>query len=387
HVLLSMIGILVVTFSGGLLVLFIGVEILGLSVALLSGLHRGARRSQEAAWKYFSYSAFASAFVLFGVALIYGEVGRVTGSASLAFDEIGYVFMGQTASLLGWIGAGFVVGGLSFKLAAVPFHMWAPDVFDGAPTRTTGFMAVAVKAAACAGLLRFISAALVSCDVRNETFVQAIELIAILTMVVGNLLAIRQTSVKRMLAYSSIAHTGYVFVGLAAFVANPESGATAAVGYYLLGYTAMTLGALGVVLVVERADPGYEGLDTERLAGLAMNHPVLSAAMAVFMVSLAGLPPTTGFLGKVAVFSAAIESGRWEVVLFAVFASVIGVYCYLRVVAVMFMREATNSLVTIRSWWLFGGLAVCAALSIGLGVMPEPALAFARLALEGWMTL
>jgi NADH-quinone oxidoreductase subunit N len=387
-ILLSVVGMLILAMAGDLMTFFIGIETMSLAVYVLAGYRRASRQSQEAALKYFVYGAFASAFVLFGIALLYGEVGRVlpvTTEAgqlvyhpSVAFSALGKTFATGTVSTLGWVAVALVLAGLGFKIAAVPFHMWAPDVYEGAPTPATGFMAVGVKAAAFAGLLRFVGSTLLAGRVASATYVQVFEVLAILTMVIGNLLAIRQTQIKRMLAYSSIAHAGYVLVGVTALIADPRSPALEAIGYYLLGYTVMTLGAFGVVLAFERKDDRRQDLAIDRLAGAAHRYPALGVAMALFMFSLAGIPPTAGFFGKLSLFGAAIQSGRVSLVIIAVLASAVGAYYYLRVLVVMYMRANSTDEQRVRSVWLTAGLWACAALTLVTGVLPETYFAFAR---------
>ncbi|MBI3178421.1 MAG: NADH-quinone oxidoreductase subunit N, partial [Deltaproteobacteria bacterium] len=382
--LLSTVGMLMLAMAGDLMTLFIGIETMSLAVYVLAGYRRGSRRSQEAALKYFVYGAFASGFALFGIALIYGEVGRVLGTPGVGFDVVGQAYTGQAPSALGWIGAAMLAGGLAFKIAAVPFHMWAPDVYEGAPTPAAGFMAVAVKAAAFAGLCRFAAAAFLRKEGATETAIQVFEVLAILTMVAGNFLAVRQTQLKRMLAYSSIAHAGYVLVGVAAFIANPKGVALEAIAYYLIGYTAMTLGAFGVVLAFERREDRRLDLPIERLAGVGHKYPALGLAMALFMFSLTGVPPTAGFFGKLALFGAAVEAGRVAVVVIAVLASAVGAYYYLRVTVVMYMRAMASEERRIESVWLASGLFLCAALTLVIGLLPERYFAFARALLDAW---
>ena len=385
-IMLSSVGMLMVAMAGDLLTLFIGVETMSLAVYILAGFRRASRRSQEAAMKYFIYGAFASAFLLFGIGLLYGEVGRLTGMPALGFQALGTAFFGKEVSLLGCIGVTMVLGGLGFKVAAVPFHMWAPDVYEGAPTPSTGFMAVGIKAAAVAGICRFVAATMLSGGERGtETAIQILEVMAILTMVTGNVLAVRQTQLKRMLAYSSIAHAGYVLVGIAAFLADPRSIAIEAIAYYLFGYTAMTLGAFGVILAFERGDDRRQDLPIDRLAGVAHRYPALGLAMALFMFSLAGVPPTAGFFGKLAIFGAAVAAGRTSVVIVAVLASAIGAYYYLKVTVVMYMRASGTEEKRVESAWLSAGLWLCAALTLVAGVLPESYFAFARRMLAGWL--
>ncbi len=383
-VLLSASGMLMLAMAGDLLTLFIGIEVMSLAVYVLAGYRRADRKAQEAALKYFIYGAFASGFAIFGIALLYGEVGRLSGTPALGFAAMAKAFAPGSLSAAGWVGTAMVFGGLAFKVAAVPFHMWAPDVYEGAPTPSTGFMAVGVKAAAFAGLCRFVAATLLAGS-GTETAVLAVELLAILTMVVGNLLAIRQTQLKRLLAYSSVAHAGYLLVGVAAFIAKPDSIALQAIGYYLLGYAAMTLGAFGVVLAFERRDDRRIDLPIERLAGIAHRYPAVGLAMAVFMFALAGMPPTAGFFGKLTLFTAAVDAGRVAAVVVAVLASAVGAYYYLRVIVVMYMRQSDSDEKRVQSAWLAAGLWACAALTLVIGLLPESYFAFARRVLDGWL--
>ncbi len=390
-VLLATVGMLVLTMAGDLLVLFLGIEIMSLAVYILAGFRRALRRAQEAALKYFVYGAFASAFVIYGIALLYGAVGAHGAShgnqhAGLAFKTLHEVFAAGV-SPLAWVGVAMVLSGLGFKIAAVPFHMWAPDVYEGAPTPSTAFMAVGVKAAAFAGLCRFVEATLLNgTHGSTETSIQIMEILAILTMLVGNLLAVRQTQIKRMLAYSSIAHAGYLLIGISAFLAQPKGQAMEAIAYYLLGYTATTLGAFGVIVAFERRDDKRVDLSIERLAGAAHRYPALGLAMAVFMFALAGVPPTTGFFGKLAIFSAAISAERVGVVIVAVLASAVGAFYYLRVLVVMYMRANSTDETRVPSVWLSTALWVCAGITVVVGLIPELYLGFARRVLGTWLS-
>jgi len=384
-VLLAVVGMLMLAMAGDLMTFFIGIETMSLAVYVLAGFRRASSKAQEAALKYFVYGAFASGFVLFGIALLYGEVGRLLSRPGVTFALLTQAFAGGHVSALGFVGVALVLAGLGFKVAAVPFHMWAPDVYEGAPTPATAFMAVGVKAAAFAGLCRFVAATLLVSRPSSATAVSALEVLAILTMVTGNLLAIRQTQVKRMLAYSSIAHAGYLLVGVAAFLADPHGGALSAIAYYLAGYTAMTLGAFGVVLAVERRDERQPDLPLERLAGLAERYPALGLAMALFMLSLAGVPPTAGFFGKLALFSAAVAGGRTAVVIVAVLASAAGAYYYLRVLVLMYMKPALDGEPRLSSAWLAAGLWACAGYTLVVGLLPQVYLGFAERVLVGWL--
>ena len=385
-ILLATVGMLVLAMAGDLLVLFLGIEIMSLAVYIMAGFRRALRRSQEAALKYFVYGAFASAFVIYGIALLYGEIGaHNVGHPGLSFVVLRTAFA-ETVSPLGWVGVAMVLAGLGFKIAAVPFHMWAPDVYEGAPTPSTAFMAVGVKAAAFAGLCRFVAATLLSGDRGTETAIQVMEVLAILTMLVGNFIAVRQTQIKRMLAYSSIAHAGYVLVGVAAFLAQPHGQAMEAITYYLFGYSATTLGAFGVIAAFERRDDKRVDLSIERLAGVAHRYPALGLAMAVFMFALAGIPPTTGFFGKLAIFSAAVSAQRVGVVIVAVLASAVGAFYYLRVLVVMYMRANTTDETRVCSAWMSTALWVCAGITVVVGLVPDIYLTFARRVLSHWLS-
>lgn len=371
-ILSSTAGMLLVVMAGDLIALFLGIEIMSLGVYVLAGFRRSSRRSQEAALKYFVYGAFASAFVLFGIALLYGEVGRRLGAPGIALPQLAKAFAEpDRVAYLGWVGVALVLVGLGFKVAAVPFHMWAPDVYEGAPTPATGFMAVGIKAAAFAGLLRFLGQVVLQPSAHQQVTVHLLEVLAILTMVVGNLVAVRQAHIKRMLAYSSIAHAGYVLVGVAAYVADPQGKALSGIAYYLLGYTVMTLGAFGVVSAFERREDSRLDVAMERFRGAALRYPGLGLAMAVFMFSLAGVPPTAGFFGKLSVFSAAIAAERVGVVIIGVLASVVGAFYYLRVLVMMYMQSEDAAEQRVRSPWLAVGLWACALVTVVAGLLPQ----------------
>jgi NADH-quinone oxidoreductase subunit N len=383
-VLLAVVGMLTVVMAGDLMVLIIGIEVMSLSAYVLAGYRRASRESQEAALKYFVVGAFASSFALFGVALLYGAVGATLGHPSLRLVQIAQAF-GLGVGPLGWVGVALVLAGLAFKIAAVPFHMWAPDVYEGAPTPTSGFLAVGLKTAAFAALCRFVVATMLAGKSATESAIQVFELLAILSMVVGNLLAIRQTQLKRMLAYSSIAHAGYLLVGVAALLANPTSSALEAIAFYLIGYTVMTLGAFGLGVALERKSEARHDLPFDRLAGLGHRYPFLGLATVVFMLSLAGIPPTAGFFGKLAIFAVAVGAGRVGLVVVAVLASLLGAYYYLRVLVIMYMRAGGGDEVRVRSPWLAAALWLCVALTLLAGILPEGYLTLARRLLAGWL--
>ncbi len=324
--LLSTCGMVFMATSNDLVVTFVALEIMSVGVYVLAGMLRGDRRSHEAAMKYFLLGAFASGFLLYGIAFFYGASG------STRLDVIAQAIArdGLTPYML--LGIAFVTIGFGFKVALVPFQAWTPDVYEGAPTTVTAFMAVGVKAAAFAALGRVFWTSLHGVSA-NWTMLLAV--LAVLTMTIGNVVAISQRSVKRMLAYSSIAHAGYALMGVVA--ATREGGA--ALLFYLAVYACMNVGAFGVLLALGRRGEPNEHL--EDLAGVGFRQPLLGVAMLVFMLSLAGVPPTAGFAGKFYLFSAAIDAGWIWLAVLGVVNSVISVWYYLGVVVQMYMVEGT----------------------------------------------
>ncbi len=341
-----------------LIILFLGLEVFSISLYILCGFNRHQLRSAEAALKYFLLGSFASAFLLYGIALIYGT----TGSTNL--DKIAQVVIlnrwGNLTVLM--VGIGFVLVGLGFKAAAVPFHFWTPDVYEGAPTPVTAFMAGGVKTAAFVALLRVFSGAFGNL---YPDWVNILSFVAILTMVVGNVIAVVQMNLKRLLAYSSIAHAGYLLV---AVVANSTLG-IASISFYLLSYVLMTVGAFGILILIGR--PGEGNLKLEDVSGLSRSRPWLAAAMTILLLSLAGIPPTAGFVAKWYVFTAALKEGFLSLTLIGVLTSVIGVFYYLRVIVYMYMREPVKNVADAPAWssWtatLAVTIAVAGVLLIGL---------------------
>ncbi len=332
------VGMMIMASAVDLLTLFLGLETLSIPLYVLAGFQRRRLRSNEAGLKYLLMGAFASGFLLYGIAFIYGATGTVRlrfiarhlgelAAAGSATAEP-YLLLGLTLLLVGFL----------FKVAAVPFHMWTPDVYEGAPTAVTAYMSVAVKAAAFAGLLR-VGLTLVPFEALMEMIEPALWWVAVLTMSFGNLLAVVQENVKRMLAYSSIAHAGYLLVGvLAAMRLGTTQMAMAGILYYLIAYTLMNVGAFAVVLLVARKDDRYEKVSD--FAGLARRHPALAAGMTLFMISLAGVPPTAGFFGKFYVFGAAVRADLIPLVVIAAFNSLVSVYYYLRPVMAMYFRPS-----------------------------------------------
>ena len=318
-------GMMLLSAAADLIVVFLALEVLSLSLYVMTGFSRTRLEAQEASLKYFLLGAFSSAFLLYGIAMAYGATGTtsLSGMADALSGETGSLTLALTAAAL-------LTVGFAFKVAAVPFHMWTPDVYQGAPTPVTGFMAAGTKVAGFAALLRVASIAL---GPLAWEMTLAIALLAVLTMFVGSILAIAQDDVKRMLAYSSIAHAGFVLVGVAA--ANYQ-GITGSM-FYLVAYAAMILGAFGVVMLVSRVGETNTSLSSYR--GLGRRSPLLAALLAVFLLSLAGLPPTAGFLAKVFVFQAAVNAGLEWLAILAVIASVVAAFFYLRVLVLTYMQD------------------------------------------------
>ncbi len=373
--LFSTVGMLGLVSSLELVSMFVALEIMSIALYGMAGLDRHRVESQESALKYFVTGAFASAFLLYGIALVYG----VSGSTALDRVEDALRSPSPNAPPLAVLGAAFLLVGFGFKIASVPFHMWAPDVYEGAPTTATAFMSAGVKAAAFGALLRVFDSGLPALASHWKPLVAVL---AIVTMIVGNLAAVAQSNLKRMLAYSSIAHAGYV---LAALVAAPIV-AGEAVLFYLVAYAAVNLGAFGAIAALSSG--GREPLALPDVAGLADRRPALAAALAVFLVSLTGIPITAGFVGKFYLFNAAVSAGSTGVALalVGVIMSVVSAYYYLRVVVAMYMSEPVgdDTWATVSPASAFA-LAVSAALTLLLGVWPAPLLTLARLAARSLM--
>ena len=350
-------GMMLLSAAADLLMVFLSLEVLSLSLYVLSGISRRRLASQEASLKYFLLGAFSSAFFLYGVAMAYGA----TGTTSLG--GIADALSGQTESLsLALIAAGLLAVGFAFKVAAVPFHMWTPDVYQGAPTPVTGFMAAGTKVAAFAALIRVATVAL---GPVGWELGLALAVIAALTMVVGSVLAIAQDDVKRLLAYSSIAHAGFVLVGVAAGNQEGISGAM----FYLVAYAAMILGAFGVVILVSRVGEQRTSLRSYR--GLARRSPVLAGLLTIFLLSLAGIPPVAGFIAKVLVFQAAVDAGLEWLVIVAVLASVVAAFFYIRVLVLCYMQDPDPQPAEAVAEGAPGfAVAVAAVVTVGLGVLP-----------------
>lgn len=370
-VLFATFGMILMASAVDLLVIFLGLEVMSVAAYALAGIERGRVRSNEAAMKYFLLGAFASGFLLFGIALFYGATG------SLALAEIGarVVGLGGQERLLALAGMALLLVGFGFKVAAVPFHSWAPDVYEGAPTPVTALMAVGVKAAAFAAFVRVFVDALATLQAE---WTPVLWMLAALTMTVGNVTALVQRNIKRMLAYSSVAHAGYLLVGMTA----AGAGGGAAVLFYLVPYMFMTLGAFAVVAAVGRAGHPNELLDD--YAGVGLRCPFLGVAMTVFMLSLAGVPPLGGFVGKLYVFSAAVQSGHLWLAVLGVLNSLVSVYYYAGVLVRMYMTEGSTEVVPPpRRPYLFAALLAALVGTVIFGLFPSPLLELARLSFYG----
>ena len=358
-VLLSALGMMLMASAGDLIIVFLGLETMSIALYVLTGFFRHRLEAGEASMKYFLIGAFASAFFLYGIALIFGA----TGSTNL--DRIANaVAAGAGRDPMLAIGFGLLLVGFGFKISAVPFHMWAPDAYEGAPTSITAFIATGSKAAAFASLLRVLLTALRGAPLDWPMLMWGM---AAITMSVGNVVALAQQNIKRMLAYSSIAHVGYMLVGV---VAGGSLG-NGAVLFYLLVYTFTTAGAFGAILLLERN--GREAVQLADYGGLATRHPVLAVALSVFLLSLIGIPPTAGFVGKFYLFGAAVKSGYVWLAVIGVLNSAVAAYYYLRLIVYMYMREPEGA-PTVLAPSFSGALALAVALwgVVQLGVAPGP---------------
>ncbi|UPT43938.1 NADH-quinone oxidoreductase subunit NuoN [Streptomyces sp. WAC00303] len=369
--LFSVAGLLVFPAANDLLTLFIALEVFSLPLYLLCAVARRKRlMSQEAAVKYFLLGAFSSAFLLFGIALLYGyagslsyaDIANVVDGSVLEIDPALADTMGNDALLL--IGGAMILTGLLFKVGAVPFHMWTPDVYQGAPTPVTGFMAAATKVAAFGALLRLLYVALpgLAWDLRPVMWA-----VAIVTMLGGAIVAITQTDIKRLLAYSSIAHAGFILAGVIA--ASPEG--ISSVLFYLLAYSFVTVGAFAVVTLVR--DAGGEATHLSKWAGLGRRSPLVAAVFAVFLLAFAGIPLTSGFSGKFAVFKAAAEGGAGALVVVGVLSSAVAAFFYIRVIVLMFFSEPKEDgpTVAVPSPLTMTTIAVGVAVTLVLGLAPQ----------------
>jgi len=363
-ILFCTVGMILLASSTDMIMIFLGIEIVSICLYVLAGIRRDNLRSNEAALKYFLLGAFATGFLLYGMTMVYGSTGHTN------LFKIAEVVQNQSAQSnpLLLMGLVLLIIGFGFKIASVPFHMWAPDVYQGAPTPITAFMAVGPKAAAFAAFFRVFA----------ETFPEMapsweiiLSTIAVLSMFFGNLGAIMQTNIKRMLAFSSISHAGYI---LMAVIAKNSLGASSLL-FYMLAYAFTTFGIFGIIILLGRK--GEENLEIENYSGLAYRHPILALSMTVFLLSLGGLPPFAGFIAKFYIFSAAIQEGLVTLVIIAVLNSAISFYYYLKVVVFMYMKEPEAefkiSLTPLTLFVVFIGVTV----TISLGIFPGSIIALA----------
>lgn len=355
-VLFAMVGMMLMASARDLVVLFLGIELMSICLYVLAGFSRTRRESTESALKYLLLGSFTTGFLLYGIALIYG----VTGTTNL--QAIAMTITEHSSNPVFLIGSAMLIIALSFKVAAVPFHMWAPDVYEGAPTTVTAFMATGAKAAAFGAVVAVFGE---SFGVAKGGINQVIAAIAAASMILGNVTAVAQTSVKRMLAYSSVAHAGYILSGVAAGNVEGKTG----VLFYLAAYLAMNVGAFGIVSIVEGSDPNRVSFDS--YAGLSKKRPYLAALMALFMFSLSGLPPMAGFFGKYYVFLAAVKADMTWLAIVGVLTSLVSAYYYLRLVVVMYFKEGESDLETAPSVRALVAVTVAAFFALQLGLYPS----------------
>jgi len=349
-------GMMIMVSSLNLVIIFLGLEVLSISSYALAGLKRKDEKSSEAAIKYFLLGSFASGFFVYGLALLYGASHSTDISAILDYFK-----SSPELSLMATIGLGLVIIGFGFKIAVVPFHMWTPDVYEGAPTPITAFFSIGPKAVGFAVLLRiFLYYWRITPE--SQAIFWLLWIISVLTMLVGNLIALRQTNLKRILAYSSIAHAGYLLVAILA-----RDGSSLL--FYLAAYLFMNLGAFAAVIALSKK--GKEYLELDDYAGVGFKYPWIGATFTIFLLSLAGFPPTAGFLAKFYVFSAAVREGLVPLVIIGVLASLISVFYYLRIVVYMYMREPSREIaINVENPALFLVIFLCLYGVLQLGIFP-----------------
>jgi NADH-quinone oxidoreductase subunit N len=350
---LSLSGMMLMGMANDLILVFMALELLSIPLYILAGFAWPRLESEESAMKYFVLGAFSSAIFVFGIALIYGA----TGTTSIP----GVLAAASSSSMLLVAGAAMILVGFGFKVASVPFHMWTPDVYEGAPTVVTAFMSVGAKVGGFAALLRILMGALPTI---SDTWFIAVAVLSALTMILGNVVAISQGNIKRMLGYSSIAHAGYILMAVAASANNPD-GISAAL-FYMFAYTFTNLGAFAIAVAVERQE--NEGTLLDDYKGLAKRHPWMAICMAFFMLSLTGIPPTAGFAAKFYVFGTAIEAGLVWLTLIGVITSIVSAYYYLRVVFLMYMYEGEGEM-TLKPA-LLAAVAITAVATLLVGILP-----------------
>jgi NADH-quinone oxidoreductase subunit N len=359
--LFSITGMLLMAQASDLIIVFLALEMLSIPLYVLAAFARPKADSEEAGLKYFLLGAFSTGFIVYGIALVFGATGSTSLSAIVNAASIG-----TSNLLLLTVGSALILVGLSFKIAAVPFHMWTPDVYQGSPSAVTAFMAAGAKIAGFAALLRVFSLAFPALA-SNLTPILAV--ISALTMIVGNLVAIAQTNIKRLLAYSSIAHAGYILMAFVPYGQPKVVSTSIAAGlFYLVSYALTNFGAWAVVIALEKTEG--KGLEITDYAGLGRKYPALAAAMTVFMLSLTGIPPTLGFVGKFYLFRAVINGQFYLLAVIGVLTTLISAYYYLRVVVTMYMREGDPE--TTSEPWLNLTWAMSALLTVLVSLVPAP---------------
>ncbi|UCH79618.1 MAG: NADH-quinone oxidoreductase subunit N [Nitrospiraceae bacterium] len=358
-------GMMIMASAADLIVLYLGLELMALSTYILAGLMRKQRKSNEAALKYFFLGAFSSAFLLYGISLTFG----LTGTTNIQ-DIAGLVSSLSIAdNAIMHLAVVFLIVAFGFKIALVPFHMWAPDVYEGAPTSITAFMSVGPKAAGFAVLGRVLFEAFGDMQIMWSSILVPL---SILTMAVGSIIALAQTNIKRMLAYSSVAHAGYILLGI---IAGTTDGLISSVNYLMI-YMFMNMGAFAIVIMLR--SEGFQGEELEDYKGLAKTNPAAAALMLVFMFSLTGIPPTAGFIGKFYVIMEAINAGDMYLAITAVVFSVISAFFYLRVVMYMYMNDPKETVILTKSPSMTFALALTTVMVLVLGVFPSVLLNLVR---------
>ncbi|MCW9064659.1 MAG: NADH-quinone oxidoreductase subunit N [Ignavibacteriaceae bacterium] len=352
----SVLGMMLMAGAKSLFIIFIGLEIMSVCFYVLAGVNRKKEKAIEASLKYFLLGAFATGFLVYGIALIYGS------AHTTSIDVITAGFAGYSSNIIFLVGILLFLIGFSFKIAAFPFHMWVPDVYEGAPTTVTGLFSTIGKAAAFSAIIATLTA--LFSGQSSSMFLPYLAVLSVFSMLFGSIVAIAQSNIKRMLAYSSISHAGYILIGLAAGTSTGVAG----VVFYLAVYTFMNLAAFGIIALVEGEND--TNLDINSYAGLGTKSPVLAALLAIIMFSLAGLPPLAGFFAKYYVFIAAIKSGLTWLAMLGIISSVISVYFYLRIVVLMYFKDSEQEVVYSKSFSGFFGVAVSVLLVILLGLMP-----------------
>ncbi|HSR68067.1 MAG TPA: NADH-quinone oxidoreductase subunit N [Acidobacteriota bacterium] len=367
--LFATVGMCFMASSSDLIMTFLGLETLSIATYVLAGMRQKADvKSAESAWKYFILGAFSTSFMLYGIAFLYGQAG------STRYPEIAAFISQGTFDGTLYLGVGLLLVGFGFKVAMAPFHVWAPDVYQGAPLPVTSHLAVGSKAAAFIALLRIFQQ--VTPEI-NEYWVDALWMGAVLTMAIGNVAAISQRNLKRLLAYSSVAHAGYILVGVAA---HNQLGAQGIL-YYLSAYALMTIGAFVIIQVISLK--GEAGIDLEDFKGIGFKAPFLTLSLSIFLISMAGIPATAGFMGKFFLFSAAIQQQLYWLVVIAVITSAIGLYYYLRVIVVMFMQEGSSQPLSVELTTSLRAIILLLVLgTLFLGLYPAPLLELANGAVQ-----